>query len=70
MFLIYLVKIIFLVELFASVLYLYRFLFILGSGIGRAVCSLFAKEGATIIAADINESAAKETIQGIAGETK
>ncbi|KAG8178829.1 hypothetical protein JTE90_015382 [Oedothorax gibbosus] len=36
-----------------------------GSGIGRAVCSIFAKEGATIIAADINESAAKETVQGI-----
>lgn len=38
-----------------------------GSGIGRAVCSLFAKEGATVIATDINEETAKETIKYIPG---
>ncbi|GFS46896.1 estradiol 17-beta-dehydrogenase 8 [Nephila pilipes] len=39
-----------------------------GSGIGRAVCRMFAKEGATIIAVDLNEAAAKETIQDISGK--
>ncbi|GIY01798.1 estradiol 17-beta-dehydrogenase 8 [Caerostris darwini] len=39
-----------------------------GSGIGRAVCKVFANEGATVIAADLNESAAKETIQDISGQ--
>ncbi|CAL1277214.1 unnamed protein product [Larinioides sclopetarius] len=40
-----------------------------GSGIGRAVCKVFAKEGATIIAADLNEASVKETIQDISGVT-
>ncbi|XP_015911598.1 (3R)-3-hydroxyacyl-CoA dehydrogenase [Parasteatoda tepidariorum] len=34
-----------------------------GGGIGRTVSKLFAKEGATVIATDNNESALKETIQ-------
>lgn len=38
-----------------------------GSGIGRAVCSIFAKEGATVIATDINEETANETIKCIQG---
>ncbi|XP_055939940.1 estradiol 17-beta-dehydrogenase 8-like [Argiope bruennichi] len=39
-----------------------------GSGIGRAVCKVFAKEGATVIAADLNETSVKETIQDISGK--
>ncbi|GBL80453.1 Estradiol 17-beta-dehydrogenase 8 [Araneus ventricosus] len=39
-----------------------------GSGIGRAVCKVFAKEGATVIAADLNEASVKETIQDISGK--
>ncbi|GFR30259.1 estradiol 17-beta-dehydrogenase 8 [Trichonephila clavata] len=39
-----------------------------GSGIGRSVCKMFAKEGATVIAADLNEVSAKETIQDISGK--
>jgi NAD(P)-dependent dehydrogenase (short-subunit alcohol dehydrogenase family) len=41
-----------------------------GSGIGRAVCKLFAKEGAVIAAADINTSAAKETVKSLEGSEK
>lgn len=36
-----------------------------GSGIGAAAALAFAKEGATVIAADINEEAAKETVNKI-----
>lgn len=33
-----------------------------GSGIGRAVCESYAREGARIIAADLNEAAGQETV--------
>lgn len=33
-----------------------------GSGIGRAVCRVFASEGATIIGADMNEKGMEETL--------
>jgi NAD(P)-dependent dehydrogenase (short-subunit alcohol dehydrogenase family) len=33
-----------------------------GMGVGRATCLLFAKEGAKIVAVDINQQAAEETI--------
>ncbi len=36
-----------------------------GSGIGRAMALLFAREGARILAADLNESAARETASTI-----
>ncbi|XP_035223386.1 estradiol 17-beta-dehydrogenase 8-like [Stegodyphus dumicola] len=36
-----------------------------GSGIGRAVCLSFAKEGAIVISTDINEDASKETVQNL-----
>ncbi len=36
-----------------------------GMGIGRATCLLFAKEGATIIAADIDDEAGVETVAHI-----
>ncbi|XP_067865816.1 estradiol 17-beta-dehydrogenase 8 isoform X2 [Heterodontus francisci] len=34
-----------------------------GSGIGRVVCQRFAKEGASVAVVDIDESAARETLQ-------
>lgn len=36
-----------------------------GSGIGRAVSLTFAKEGAIVIATDINEDAAQQTLQNL-----
>ncbi|XP_060593685.1 estradiol 17-beta-dehydrogenase 8-like [Ruditapes philippinarum] len=36
-----------------------------GSGIGRAVCQLFAKEGAAIAAVDLSKDAALQTIQDL-----
>lgn len=38
------------------------------SGIGRATAILFAREGATIIAADVNDAGAAETVSRILGE--
>jgi 17beta-estradiol 17-dehydrogenase/3alpha(17beta)-hydroxysteroid dehydrogenase (NAD+) len=40
-----------------------------GSGIGRAVCQVLAKEGARVIAADQNGMAAQETKGLISGKT-
>jgi NAD(P)-dependent dehydrogenase (short-subunit alcohol dehydrogenase family) len=39
-----------------------------GSGIGRAVAMLFAKQGAFVHGIDINETACKETVAGISNE--
>lgn len=36
-----------------------------GMGIGRATCLLFAREGAKIIALDIDHAAGKETVEQI-----
>ena len=38
-----------------------------GSGIGRAVCKVFASEGATIIGADMNKKGVEETMTMIQG---
>lgn len=39
-----------------------------GSGIGRATCEIFAECGGAVIVADLNETAAKATVEGIAGK--
>ena len=36
-----------------------------GSGIGRAIATLFAQEGARVIANDLNEKAARETVEAL-----
>lgn len=33
-----------------------------GSGIGRAVCRVLAREGARVVAADVNSDAAQQTV--------
>lgn len=38
-----------------------------GSGIGKAVCLLFAKAGAEVVVADVNEDAATQTVTEIIG---
>ena len=40
------------------------------SGIGRAICELFSKEGAKIVVADVDESGGKETASLIASEDR
>ncbi len=35
------------------------------SGIGRAICKIFASEGASIVVADIDESGSQETLSQI-----
>ena len=39
-----------------------------GSGIGRQSALLFAREGAAVIAADVNEQAAEETVRMVTGD--
>ncbi|KAI8491115.1 hypothetical protein Bbelb_311560 [Branchiostoma belcheri] len=39
-----------------------------GGAIGRAVCKAFAREGAKVVVADINSSAAKETLSVLQGD--
>jgi NAD(P)-dependent dehydrogenase (short-subunit alcohol dehydrogenase family) len=41
-----------------------------GSGIGRAIALGYAREGATVVALDINGEAARETAKQIGGEAK
>jgi NAD(P)-dependent dehydrogenase (short-subunit alcohol dehydrogenase family) len=39
-----------------------------GSGIGKAIAGLFAKQGAQVIVADLNETAAREMVDHIKGQ--
>ena len=41
-----------------------------GSGIGRATARRFAAEGATVIAADLDLEAARQTCAGLANATR
>ena len=40
-----------------------------GSGIGRAIATLFAQEGARVIANDLNDGAARETVEALAASS-
>ena len=39
-----------------------------GQGMGRAIAQQFAQEGATVVALDLNEAAAQESLAGLAGQ--
>jgi len=39
-----------------------------GQGMGRAIARHFAQEGATVVALDLNQQPARETLQGLPGE--
>lgn len=39
-----------------------------GGGIGRAICLAFAREGANVVVADINEESGNETVEMIKGD--
>ena len=39
-----------------------------GSGIGKAICQAFAKQGALVAAVDINEKAVEETLVTLASK--
>ena len=39
-----------------------------GQGMGRAIAQRFADEGATVVAVDLNEEAAKQTLEGKSGK--
>lgn len=39
-----------------------------GSGIGKAMATMFSQEGATVVAADLNEEAAQQTLSQLNGE--
>ena len=41
-----------------------------GSGIGRAIANGYAREGARVVILDMNEKAAKNRVEGVAGEAK
>ena len=36
-----------------------------GSGIGKAVCQLFAKEGAALAVVDVNQESAHQTVDSL-----
>jgi len=41
-----------------------------GSGLGRAACRVLAREGAAVVAADVNGAAAEATIQEFTNKEK
>ncbi len=40
-----------------------------GQGMGRAITRLFAQEGATVVAVDLNLQAARQSLEGLGGES-